>query len=793
MKTKSVERLSRTLLGCVLGLLFVLWLGSLFGWRWPLGSVVDRISLSSEEALASVNHFEKTYDESLYDDTLIVVSDTAAPGESFWLTIDMANHTKPLLGWQMKLVYNLDLDDPIITPDYIEVIDNSGEFPETTWQAQYQFAGRASVYSSSDWYLVAPSLRYKHLDTLRFTAMLNLFATPPPDLIPTGSGPIVRLKFLVSPTAPDTVIDVKFDYYWSYESGETYPANNFSDTSAAFMIPRTRDGKLWIQSGGGPTNHCPVFALPTQSSFEVNEGTTLKFDVRATDEDGDSITLSMDPMDPVGLSYSFDTQVGEGSVTSTFEYTPGFDEAPSTRYVTFRAVDNPGCLATKMVTIQVVETQQDLLMASSVQGGVPGSKDRLAPFMITNSVPIYGFQFTFRWDDTKLAVDSIIRTDAIDGFSMYSNLGDSAGKATVLVFGLSGQTIPAGLDTMVYPAFRVYPDAQPGEVEIRIENAREAINPGYPSFPLGMVNGKFWIDMFGDANLDRTVDVGDAIALIHYILGEISFGAREEQTADANQDSLINVGDLVAMIDMILGRWMGPSPPMYPGPMAFVELDYAGLLAGSSSEVEVLADLEVPVAGAQLLIEYDPAEVSFQVPRLAQRSDHCLIEYRDDGEGNLVLLMYNMANDPIPVGEGNIVSLPAVLSPYANDDLKIQLKKVVLADEKAALIPVGSGSPSVPVAFELDQNYPNPFNPSTTIRFSLPSQSNADYLPTTLRIYNVLGRMVRTLVDEPMAAGTHDVIWDGKDEQGNQVASGIYFYKLRSGDYEDTKKMVMMK
>ncbi len=101
---------------------------------------------------------------------------------------------------------------------------------------------------------------------------------------------------------------------------------------------------------------------------------------------------------------------------------------------------------------------------------------------------------------------------------------------------------------------------------------------------------------------------------------------------------------------------------------------------------------------------------------------------------------------------------------------------------------VDGGSSLVPEVFSLEQNYPNPFNPSTTIRFSVPVTAKV-----TLRIYNVLGQNVRTLVNETLEAGVHTVQWLGVDDNGRQLSSGVYLLQLEAGDVHLTKRMVLMK
>ncbi|HVP35418.1 MAG TPA: FlgD immunoglobulin-like domain containing protein, partial [Terriglobales bacterium] len=101
----------------------------------------------------------------------------------------------------------------------------------------------------------------------------------------------------------------------------------------------------------------------------------------------------------------------------------------------------------------------------------------------------------------------------------------------------------------------------------------------------------------------------------------------------------------------------------------------------------------------------------------------------------------------------------------------------------------------LPFTFNLGQNYPNPFNPSTTIPFELggKEQEASKPIQTTLIIYNILGQKVRTLVDEVKAPGSYQVVWDGKDNNGLAVGSGIYFYQLRAGFFIKTAKMSLIK
>ena len=94
----------------------------------------------------------------------------------------------------------------------------------------------------------------------------------------------------------------------------------------------------------------------------------------------------------------------------------------------------------------------------------------------------------------------------------------------------------------------------------------------------------------------------------------------------------------------------------------------------------------------------------------------------------------------------------------------------------------------IPKSYFLAQNYPNPFNAMTTIKYELPESK-----PMTLEIYNITGHRVRRLVNSQMSAGYHSVVWDGRDDAGDQVAGGIYLYRIQAGEFQQTRRMSMLK
>jgi hypothetical protein len=120
-------------------------------------------------------------------------------------------------------------------------------------------------------------------------------------------------------------------------------------------------------------------------------------------------------------------------------------------------------------------------------------------------------------------------------------------------------------------------------------------------------------------------------------------------------------------------------------------------------------------------------------------------------------------------------------------DGSLELVEVQMSDADGALLLSSAYKSVVPTDYALEQNYPNPFNAGTVIPFALKNASE-----WTLSVYNVMGQVVRTFAGRN-EAGHVALPWDGRDQSGTSVASGVYFYRLQTNDWTATRKMLLVK
>jgi len=162
----------------------------------------------------------------------------------------------------------------------------------------------------------------------------------------------------------------------------------------------------------------------------------------------------------------------------------------------------------------------------------------------------------------------------------------------------------------------------------------------------------------------------------------------------------------------------------------------------------------------------------------------------DDGSGPCTLRIdkdTDIDGTPTPQGKVNIIGVVGQfdLAPPYNDGYQLMPRKRADITVVSGVGEVDSGE--IPLRYALHQNHPNPFNSRTVIRYELPRPGWV-----SLRIYDLLGREVRSLINEDKPAGFHQVAWDGKDNQGQDMPSGIYLYRLGSGRFASTRKLIVM-
>lgn len=564
---------------------------------------------------------------------------------------------------------------------------------------------------------------------------------------------------------------------------------------------------------GTVTGTPPIMSLtPNQTSYTINQGETVSFTITATADPAnpsEQVTLTSGVLSN-NMTFGPSSPVsGAGSVTGNFSFTPDFNQY-GTFAITFSAVDADQVPATSTVTFTVNEILYDRLFSTSAEGqnpvgGLPGAEGVLFPVNLITSQTVYGIQFDLIYPYDLITVDSFISTDRIPEWVVYDNVGQTPGQIRIVTFGLANE--PVLLDTtsaIIYAALTIDSAGVPWTDEkIILENGRESVNPdpAVSSLPLVTDSGIVEIDKYGDVNLDRWIDVGDAVNIVAYIIGNFGLSPRQFATADLVINSVVNVFDLIGVVNAIYGIPVSSSSgsPVNVDPVT-VNMAFNSLAPGGSDILTVTSDLPEEVAGVQLEIAYDPAAVSLGRPTLTEDNDRFSLSYNDNGAGNMKIVMYHLSpsktDELLQIGVVKMVDIPilALDEIEAGDKSKIRLTDVLLATSSAEMISVKGIDDALPTSFTLRQNYPNPFNPTTTIEFTVGTATGGLGLQEVkLEVFNVLGQKVVTLADRAYEPGTHQIEWDATNAQGGRVATGVYLYRLVIGNSHQTKKMVFLK
>jgi len=254
---------------------------------------------------------------------------------------------------------------------------------------------------------------------------------------------------------------------------------------------------------------------------------------------------------------------------------------------------------------------------------------------------------------------------------------------------------------------------------------------------------------------DTNINVQDIVRLVSIILGQGDSPADYELfCGDVNGDLVVDIGDLVLLVNFIMGDQMGR--PADTG-QALASLTTHGLQLQSEGAIRAI---ELSYTG--------------QFTTTLPEAYH-VVSNTENGLTQLVAYVLNgtHAENILKIGE-------------PNDDF--QLVALKTAGESGRVTEIDVTGLNIPTQFKIYGNFPNPFNPSTTLGFDIPKADQA-----LVRIFDVKGREVITLMDQNMEAGHYQLVWNGNTRDGHLVEAGLYFALIQVGQDSGVQKLLMIK
>ncbi len=336
-------------------------------------------------------------------------------------------------------------------------------------------------------------------------------------------------------------------------------------------------------------------------------------------------------------------------------------------------------------------------------------------------------------------------------------------------------------------------------------NGRIAIYPGHPSEMVGNLTAGIYAALGPFNTLDGDVTAGDSarVARSAVVTGTVTAPAEVALISMPVLDFTAGGDDV-----LVLKRGVVDLAPGSYNRAGLEALATLNLRAGDY----YFNKLEVGT-GATLAADVTDGPVRIHIVHQMEMSDFSQVVISPDAEASDQVIFKSMQIGSLHIGErasirGAILAPKAIVKFEEHCSFKGSICAYAIGMEKGmtftrhfpedldnsavelarAKNDLSAVTETVVTNFELAQNYPNPFNPSTTIRFAIPRSTDV-----SLAIFDVSGKLVRTLVAQSMPSGRHSVVWDGTNETGAKVSSGIYIYRLQADDFVARKKLILAK
>ena len=538
-------------------------------------------------------------------------------------------------------------------------------------------------------------------------------------------------------------------------------------------------------------NRPPRISGPEAVSLEAGEA--VEVTISALDPDFEDVDWSWSGL-PAGATF---TGTNPGRLTWQSALTDS--GAVTARFI---ASDPQGLSDTLAVNLSVRAVALYTLTLDSV-AAFPGGDVDFA-LRLDNKFPVSSFNALFNYDPSALSLVAVTaqgtRAEAFEYFNVVPNdkgvpgnvrvvgIADLGGSALRLAPGdgpiatgtlhASGDLAYAGLSTPLYFRFLdapVYDDNTLGDsagAKISRENI-VYVSGEVKIHDVGQI-------LIGDINLNGiAAEIGDVIYFTNYFINPFlyNFDALQYANSDVNGDHVAaTVSDLVALINWVV---TGRRPSAKVGKVGEVpELSASWWQDDSGGAKAVGFESDFDMGAALVILRTDRM---FEPGMITNLAPDMSMDYRQDG-ATVRILMYSWSGRTLPQGRTELFAVEGV------KELMIEEVALGSADGRQVTVAAASSENLIPAGYLLGQNYPNPFNPMTIIDFALPNPARVK-----LTVYNVLGQQVRLLADGEFPAGAHEVTWNGSDDSGQPVSSGVYLYRLSAGGKALTRKMVLMK